>query len=837
MAADSKTFTTRFDLLDNFTRKFNEIHKKITSITNSKHVVGLELNTSAAGKSLEGIKKTVSDATSVSNSWNNAMGKAAGIADKTSSATKKIGSETEKSASAMDKMKSKLEGVGSFTDKLKDKFGAITGLLTGGMAAGISWLKASDAKNLTESIYRKMERKRIDTSQLDEFVKGASGLGYTTAGQRLNIADSILGRTRLRGTKAQTATESIEKLFAQDSQYFERKGITSSADLAELLTKKTLSRQEKLLLADVGIKGGSVSSRLRSAEKLSKDINPEDLAKKDPYAAFQNRLGELSSKIGKTMLEPMTMIFDGVNKIFDAINKIPNAPGLIAMGMVLVSAAGGASLLLTAMSPLVGVITAIKAALLSQRAATIAASVATKAAALTQWLLNAAMTANPVGLVIVGIAALIAILYLVEKKTHVFSNALKSLSQSEFGQNIKAFFTSLGDRISGATTWVGKLYEKIKATGLLKFMAAAALGPIGLIGLAATSGDEIKEKIWTSVNGLLNWARSSFPFLSKIHEVMKKVYSIFEWIYSLWQSFWSWIKSAIPGAEKESKRKEMEKRATKEGIYLGTDNKWYALNAKGEKSGISASNAGKPPSQKLLNIYEEWKDLPGFADGIAQAVATGISGIGTVIAEAISKAITDAFPDFSGLTKALGDLVKPLNDFVDKLTTELNPEGEAAGRASTDKLTAAGLRSFIGSDSQGYVEWINPEEHRGEDPEAAANKALGLGHASGLTFTKTGVYKGKFHGPEETLPQATTIKGPGVIARALDLLANVAPGGPISSPAGYGGEIHIHMPAQDFSGMKISSNVDLEKILDKANKKAVDDAVDAVKKAIGQRRT
>jgi hypothetical protein len=125
----------------------------------------------------------------------------------------------------------------------------------------------------------------------------------------------------------------------------------------------------------------------------------------------------------------------------------------------------------------------------------------------------------------------------------------------------------------------------------------------------------------------------------------------------------------------------------------------------------------------------------------------------------------------------------------------------------------------------------------GEDPETAANEALGLGHASGVTFTKTGVYKGKFHGPEETLPQATTIKGPGVIARALDLLDNVASGRAIATPAGYAGDIHVHMPAQDFSGMKISSNVDLEKILEKANKKAVEDAVAAVKNAIGQRRT
>ncbi|MGB5101055.1 MAG: hypothetical protein WBN94_10725, partial [Methanothrix sp.] len=308
MGGNEKTFTTRFDLLDNFSRKFDEIHKRITSISKGSHVIGLDLKTTNVGQALGNIQKKVNDTTSTTNSWNNAMGRSAGIADKTASATKKIGAEGEKSATAMDKMKSKLEGVGSFTDKLRDKFGAITGLLTGGMVAGMAWLKASDSQNITASIYRKMDRKHLDTKQLDTFVQGAQGLGYTTGSQRLNIADSILSRTRLRGTKAESATESIEKLFSQDSEYLKSKGISSSADLADLLTKKNLGRGEKQLLADIGIKGGSASSRIKSAEKQAKGINAEDLVKGDPLTALQNRLGEFSKKMGKTMIEPMTMI-------------------------------------------------------------------------------------------------------------------------------------------------------------------------------------------------------------------------------------------------------------------------------------------------------------------------------------------------------------------------------------------------------------------------------------------------------------------------------------------------------------------------------------------------
>lgn len=66
---------------------------------------------------------------------------------------------------------------------------------------------------------------------------------------------------------------------------------------------------------------------------------------------------------------------------------------------------------------------------LKDTAATIANTVATKTAAVAskvwagaQWLLNAALDANPIGLIVVGIAALIAIIVVIATKTHWFQN-------------------------------------------------------------------------------------------------------------------------------------------------------------------------------------------------------------------------------------------------------------------------------------------------------------------------------------------------------------------------------------------------------------------------------
>jgi len=108
-----------------------------------------------------------------------------------------------------------------------------------------------------------------------------------------------------------------------------------------------------------------------------------------------------------------------------------------------------------------------------QRAAMIAASVATKTYAAAQWLLNAAMSANPVGLIILAIIALVAIVVVAYKKSETFRRIVGKAFEwvqkaaSATWQWIKGNWPLLLAIITGpiglAVRWVIQNFDRIKA--------------------------------------------------------------------------------------------------------------------------------------------------------------------------------------------------------------------------------------------------------------------------------------------------------------------------------------------------------------------------------------
>lgn len=121
--------------------------------------------------------------------------------------------------------------------------------------------------------------------------------------------------------------------------------------------------------------------------------------------------------------------------------------------------------------------------------ASTAANAATKVWAATQWLLNAALNANPIGLIIAGVAALIAVIVLIATKTTFFQDlwaAAWAAGKAALDvilhpiDAVKKAFDAVVDAISSVITWLGKIKLPKAVTDI-----ADKLG--GILGFSANS--------------------------------------------------------------------------------------------------------------------------------------------------------------------------------------------------------------------------------------------------------------------------------------------------------------------------------------------------------------
>ncbi len=840
-----RTFVAEFDLRDRLSAKYDALVRKMSAFTDKPYVATVDFEDTSAGQALDAIQKKAEAASgAVGNKVGKSAEKAGGELKKTASAAKSIGEEAQKSTNLFGSMQSKLEGIGGTADKLRSKFTAITGLLAGGAIGGISWLKAEESSKFAEAVYRKLDRKHIDTSAVKKFVDEAAGSGYTTSSTRLRIVDDLMSRTRLRGAKAEETTESIEKLFFQNRAYLQEKGVSSAQELANMLTKTTLARGEKLLLKDIGISGTSVQGRLSGVRRLAKDIKEEEITKEDPYQVFLNRMSETSKKVGKTLIEPMNAVLEKVNGIIDLIDKIPGAPRLIALATILLAVAGGASLLLTLLSPLILAFGFLKAAMFGQAVAANATATANTALAVSEggaaagaWAMAGGLWAAIAPLLLIGLPLITlgAALYMVERRTHIFSNALKTLGKTQMAKDLFNWFKDVGYWINVAIKAIDSLYKMLKTPeGMkgLKLGLGAALGPAGFaLGAAGKDPGEALESISEYTRGLLRDAVRTSPYFSKIHEVLKKALAFIGWLYSLWQSFWSWIVNAIPGVRKEIARQELEKdvakvsdkaddydlrynRSTRSFWTRRTDVPGTAeREIKSERD--LADVVGSVKASKLWKKKRDYESLPGFGEGIAEAVREGLSGLTIKGIDELTKAINDLIAKLPDPAMAVGNVA----DNANKAWAPQANENAAAMANANQKgipVTSVSGNTWSIQNSLGFIPQV-------------------MGFDVGGTVKKSGVavvHEG------EILPAAQASKGPGVLAKSIELLDNIMSGRGMARAAGVGGDVHIHLHSSyDFSGMRINSNVDLRKELKQSEDRSVKRSVDEVKRVIGQRRT
>jgi hypothetical protein len=252
----------------------------------------------------------------------------------------------------------------------------------------------------------------------------------------------------------------------------------------------------------------------------------------------------------------------------------------------------------------------------------------------------------------------------------------------------------------------------------LASMPAAIAISIGKVGLERALGTNLGEGIEgmkAGIVGLLKSTVSTNPYVVKAYEGLKKIISLFEWIYSLWQSFWSWIQTAVPGVAKDNAKQKMEKDIEK--TNKGSD-KWavtYEYNNKRfaiRDSTIPNAAANYATTQEELTKYvgagrakkltkeaKTYEDLPSFAQGIADAVKAGMSGVGSEIATAITGKFS--FPSFDKLIESLDSLVTPLDGLLKIIREKLGVKDHTG---ETPAFESTMGKAYLNSDGTYDVE-------------------------------------------------------------------------------------------------------------------------------------
>ena len=245
-----------------------------------------------------------------------------------------------------------------------------------------------------------------------------------------------------------------------------------------------------------------------------------------------------------------------------------------------------------------------------------------------QWAMNAAMSANPIGIIIVGIAALIGGLVALYKKCEGFRNAVNT-AFSAIANAAKYVWEQIKIVWSAVSPFFTKIWEGIKvAVSVLK---------VYLIGMFKTAWETIKF-CWGNV----------INFFKTIWETIKGIFSVVKSVLSGdWQGAWDAIKGIV---------------GTWGGFFSGV---WEGIKnvfgSVGDWFGSTFTSAWEMVKNAFSNVV-------GFFQGIWDTIKNMFTNIGTTIADGISgafKSVINAVIKFAG--GLINNFIRGINWAIDKI--------------------------------------------------------------------------------------------------------------------------------------------------------------------------
>lgn len=226
------------------------------------------------------------------------------------------------------------------------------------------------------------------------------------------------------------------------------------------------------------------------------------------YEILGNTMAELKETLGAGLLPIILALLPMIQSMADFAAKNTTAIKVL-IGVVAALAAG---------------ILVANAALKLYEAAQIAVKVASAAWTAAQWLLNAALSANPIGLVIIAVAALAAGMVIAWKHSETFRdivtgafNAVKAAAAA-----VGRAFSALWDAAQAAYGWISSHWV----------LVAALFGPIGVaIALVVTHFDQLKaaaaatfDYIRGAIGGVVDAISSAIGWVQRLIDALGNIH-------------------------------------------------------------------------------------------------------------------------------------------------------------------------------------------------------------------------------------------------------------------------------------------------------------------------
>lgn len=614
-----------------------------------------------------------------------------------------LGESSQETMEDMGKLEAAFTSAGHSSDTAKETFKGLVGVLG-------ETDQAVEAANHLAQLTK-------DTEELSKWTDIAAGV-YATFGDSLPLEGL---------TEAANETAKVGQVTGPLADALNWAGISEDAFNEKL--KACTSEQERATLITE-----TLSSTYMDAATAYKEVNGDLIEAREATAEMNTAMADLGQKaipitteIKKGFTEILTAVTDMlggmdsekiasqirggfqyfIDNILPAIKNgfqwiIDNKEALIS-GIVGIGTAMAA---LNVANIIMGLVKAWQAYKTAQEGATVA-----------QWLLNAAMAANPVGLIVAAIVGLVAAFATLWATSEDFRNfwinlweQVKSACQAAW-EAIKGFFLGAWDSLKNAWTgaveffkgiWTGiqNVFSTVREWFREKFEAARTA-----IETAFSKVKEFFQGVWKSItdtfSSVAEWFREKFSaawnavkeawskvkeFFQSVWNTITQVFSVVsEWFRQKFSEAWeavknAWAKSKEWAQEKWNGIKDSFASA-KEWFKETFSGAWNAVKEAWSKSkewaterweGIKSAfgNAKDWFKQTFSGAWEAVKSaFSGWSDffgGLWNTIKDKFSAIGTHISDAIGSSVK------SGINGVIGKIEGVINNAIGIINGAIN---------------------------------------------------------------------------------------------------------------------------------------------------------------------